>query len=166
MRAPFTPEKFIGLCSEMIGSGDLEIIKSIFSEKEEAYSLTQPTIKYWYRFNNGLRNELVKIRASRKHVPADKYLRPDLEYDVELAHIAMNIHRIPSLIEAERALDNEKWRYLEGLAQGHYFDIDVLIVYAYKLLILNRWDHIGQVNKESALKSISEINKGWMDRRE
>jgi hypothetical protein len=47
-----------------------------------------------------------------------------------------------SLPDAELALDELRWKKLEDLAAGHYFDLDLLITYGYKLLILGRWEGI------------------------
>jgi hypothetical protein len=54
--------------------------------------------------------------------------------------MAANIHT--SVLDAEKTLDEARWKALEELATGHYFDLDLLITYAYKLLILQRWENI------------------------
>jgi hypothetical protein len=45
---------------------------------------------------------------------------------------------------------------LEELATGHYFDLVFLITYAYKLMILQRWENIrsadGMILLEQALR--------------
>jgi len=38
-----------------------------------------------------------------------------------------------SLADAEKTLDEIRWKALEEFATGHYFDLAVLITYAYKL---------------------------------
>jgi hypothetical protein len=47
-----------------------------------------------------------------------------------------------SPLDAEKNLDEIRWKALEELATGHYFDLDALITYAYRLLILLRWEQI------------------------
>ena len=37
---------------------------------------------------------------------------------------------------------------------GHYFDIDFLITYALKLLILERWENMRALDKERALEDL------------
>jgi hypothetical protein len=61
---------------------------------------------------------------------------------VHTAHIAINAYRKTSIIEAEKTLDAERWQYLDELSVGHYFDLDTLVIYAFKLLILEKWDRI------------------------
>jgi len=38
------------------------------------------------------------------------------------------------------------------LSTGHYFDLDLLITYAYKLLILQRWENIREADKKILLE--------------
>jgi hypothetical protein len=47
-----------------------------------------------------------------------------------------------SPLDAEKALDETRWKALDELATGHYFDLDFLISYALKLRILERWEKI------------------------
>ena len=102
-----------------------------------------------------MRNALVKLRAARKHQAVDKYLRPQKEeISPYAAHIALNAHKNPSLLEAEISLDDARWRFLDDLSFGHYFDRDFLIVYGLKLLILERWERIKILNKEVALEEL------------
>ena len=112
-------------------------------------------LKRWYDFDILLRNALVKLRAARKHQAVDKYLRPQKEeISPYAAHIALNAHKNPSLLEAEISLDDARWRFLDDLSFGHYFDRDFLIVYGLKLLILERWERIKILNKEVALEEL------------
>jgi len=60
--------------------------------------------------------------------------------------------RNPSIFEAERALDLERWRLLDELSFGHYFDFDALLIYALKLKILERWLKIEIADKERIIK--------------
>lgn len=66
----------------------------------------------------------------------------------------MNAHRNPSILEAERMLDGERWCMLDELSLGHYFDIDFLIVYALKILILERWERIRTADSTGKLQEI------------
>ncbi|MFH0827465.1 MAG: DUF2764 family protein, partial [Candidatus Omnitrophota bacterium] len=74
-----------------------------------------------------------------------------------ISHLALNAHRSPSLLEGERMLDAERWRFLDELSLGHYFDLDFLIVYLLKLLILERWEKIRTADKEQFLDELIRI---------
>lgn len=153
MRPPFSFETFLKKCLEFIPSKDYRILAELPKTEESlGKKITQPIIKDWIAFDAALRNELVKVRASRKHIEPAKYLRPDGYSGQAISHIALSAHRNTSILDAERFLDRERWNFLEEQAVGHYFDLGFLIVYAYKLLILERWERINTADKVMALE--------------
>ena len=79
-------------------------------------------------------------------------MRQDSYTDFSLTHIAINAHRNPSILEGEKTLDLARWHFLEGLTFGHYFDLDILIVYVLKLLLLERWGKINTADKTKILE--------------
>lgn len=160
MKSPFTFGKFLQMCEDLISDEDIALISktSQHTSTHNIDGITFPTFKKWVVFDATLRNELVKIRAVRKHVDAAKYLCDDGLTDVQAAHIAMAAYRTPSLLEAERYLDEVRWRLLDDLCLGHYFDLDFLLIYALKLLILERWDLIRSADKENILEEVIECH--------
>lgn len=151
-KPPFSFERFLETCRDKVPEADIGLLKLV--QEGYAYAGSQPTLKKWRAFDTALRNELVKIRASRKHIEPLKYLRGDEYIEPYIAHIAMNAHRTPSILEAEKLLDQERWRALGELAVGHYFDLDFLIVYALELLILERWQRINTADKPRLLQEV------------
>lgn len=150
LNPPFSFDKFLEKCNEFIPGQDVEILRSI---PEGARNFKyRPVIKEWLDFDTMLRNELVKIRASRKRIAPEKYLRPDGYAGSSFYHIAQAAHRNPSLLEGEKILDEARWNYLEELTFMHYFDLEFLIIYAYKLLILERWVKINSADKNRLLE--------------
>jgi hypothetical protein len=163
MKPPFSFEKFLRMCEEHIPERDFGIIKTASLSGE--YSCNKDRVypaalKEWHCFDTALRNELVRIRSARRHLDPDKYLRRDAGVDAAIARIAMNVYRTPSILEAERVLDKERWHKLEELALGHYFDIDFLIVYAHKLLILDRWGNVHTADKQNLLAKTLKRKEG------
>lgn len=142
----------MNICSRLIPEKDIEILNSLPQIEVGLYQGSQPTLMKWQGFEIALRNELVKIRASHRRIDPLKFLRQDSYIDFSLAHIAMNAHRSPSILEGEKTLDQERWHFLDGLSFGHYFDLDTLIVYALKLLILERWEKINAADKTKILE--------------
>ena len=151
-RPPFSFEKFISLCVRHIPEGDTEILNNIPTIDKAFYEGSQPTLSKWQAYETALRNEGVKIRASHKHLDPLKYLRGEGVIDLYLSHLVMSAHRSPSILETEKVLDEERWRFLDELTFGHYFDLDVLIIYALKLLILERWEKINTADKAKVLE--------------
>ncbi len=95
---------------------------------------------------------MVKIRSGRKHLDAAEYLRPQSYFDAGLTHFALNATRNAALQEVEKNIDLQRWHFLDELSFGHYFDLDLLIIYAVKLLILERWEKIADSDRERNLR--------------
>lgn len=142
-KPPFSIEKLFSICAGLISPEDIEALKS--SLKDEG------TGRY-HDFETPLRNELVKIRAHRKHLDAAKFLREDGYAGQWVSHIAAGACRNPSVIDAERALDLDRWRFLDELSAGHYFDIEILMIYARKLSILEKWERVRTADANKLLE--------------
>ena len=147
-KPPFSFKEFLQRCRESIPEKDVEVLEGLTLEGSRAKE--RPIIRDWLSFDAMLRNELVKLRATRKKIDPTKYLRPNGYAGLSFYHIALAAQRNPSPQEGEKILDIERWNFLEGLSFGHHFDLDFLIIYAYKLLILERWERINSA-KVSAL---------------
>jgi len=147
---PFSFEDFLARCRGLIAEYEEGILEDIGQGAEEKH-MAQPSIKKWINFNIMLKNELVKLRAERKKIDPQRYLRPDGYAGPSLYHICLAAVRNPSPQEAEKLLDKARWDYLEDLSFGHYFDFDALLIYAYKLLILQRWSKLNKADKERLL---------------
>ena len=155
----YSLERFLGICRDLIPGKDFEVLELCCRESLLNQTVRQPTLRQWLAFEIGLRNELVKIRASRRKVDPSKYLRQDGSDESGLYHIATNSHRIHAPAEAEKFLDQERWKKLEELSFGHYFDLDALIIYCLKLRILLRWENINSSDKQVQLKRVLTLSE-------
>jgi hypothetical protein len=153
-KPPFTFEDLLETCRGLIPDKDFSIVSLCANDALWEQDVSQETLRAWIAFEVGLRNEMVKIRSSRRKINAERYLRNDGSDDTQLYHIAMNSHRILSLVESEKFLDQARWHRLDELSFGHYFDLDALVVYALKLQILWRWEKIARVNKQEILEKV------------
>ena len=157
MKPPFPFERFLEVCCPLIPEKDFQLLRTLpqpeqYFEKGKRHQIIQK----WIEFDVALRNELVRIRATKKHIEPAMYLRPDSYSGSSLAPAIMAANINTSVLDAEETLDETRWKALEELATGHYFDLDLLIIYAYKLLILQRWENIrsadGTILLEQALQ--------------
>jgi hypothetical protein len=151
----FSLEKFIQICRDLVPEEDLEILRlSADIGRDFVYLGPLEALRNWCDFNIALNNEIVKIRAGRKHIDSAKFLRPDGYFSSDAFHIAGAACRNPSLLEAESILDQARWNYLEEISLGHYFDLELLLIYLQKLLILERWQRINRADKPELLTSV------------
>jgi hypothetical protein len=151
-KPPLSFESFLDICKGLVSDRDLEIIRDAGSTGMSGYDRDNPTLEKWHRYDTMLRNELVKVRAARKKTDPKEYLRDNGTEGTGFTHAALNAQRNPSLVDGERALDLERWRVLDGLACNHYFDLDSLLIYAHKLLILERWERIREADTSELLE--------------
>lgn len=154
-KLPLSFDNFLSRCEGLVSDGDMNVIRSAGSPGFNYANAKNATLKKWTAFETMLRNELVKIRSSRKKVDPAKYLREDgYPESVYTAHMAINAYRKLSPLDSEKELDLDRWRYLEELSIGHYFDLDILIIYACKLLILEKWDKIRRAETHKMLEEV------------
>jgi hypothetical protein len=160
MKPPFSFERFLEKCRPLISEEDFFLLSNLpVTIDEYGKGVSHPIIEKWLAFDTALRNELVKIRAHSKKIDAAKYLRePPIDFIISQA--AMASHRSASILETEKMLDETRWQALDNLGLGYYFDLDSLILYAYKLKILERWEKIYTQDKEELLIVYSQWTIG------
>ncbi len=155
-KPPLSYQRFLEQCAGLIPDKDLALVAGLdlatISEQEPP---AQPTLAALHRLETALRNELVRLRAGRKRVEPQQYVRAEdrVAGDSALHTSALAAFRSPSLLEAEKILDKQRWDSAEEAVGGHYFDFDQLIVFAYKLLLMLKWDAVGHAQAEPALES-------------
>ncbi len=153
-KPPFPSEALIDMCEGFTSDADTERIKMAYLSLDADYDAGQPTLKAWHDFETALRNELVRLRATKRRADPIKYLREDGHISPYALHTAFQASKTVSPIESERLLDEEGWRALEELEVGHYFDVDKLIIYAYKLFLLEKWHNIKTADKKKLLSAM------------
>lgn len=132
----------------------MRLIESIKDRAIYDYAGGQTTMKKLRSYETCLRNDIVRIRASRKRIDPLPYLRTVEDNPYYSDHTAINAQRATTPLESAKVLDQARWQVLDDLAMGHYFDIDLLITYAFKLSILERWDAIRENNNLSTLEKL------------
>jgi len=158
-RPPFSYTRFLKMAEGLIPETDIELFSRLPRlDVESMPSVQNETIDRYFEFEKMLRNELVRVRSQRRHLDPAKYLRGDGYTELTITHLIQNALRNPSIIEAEKMLDAARWEFLDGLAAGHYFDTEFLTVYAYKLLLLERWERIRAADQPRLLEEALTAN--------
>lgn len=151
--APLSYDKFLSLCQGLVPEEESSLLKDLRTLKTEPGCGAIPLIlEKWFDYQRQLGNELVKIRASRKHIDPERYIRGDEYSPAAVSRLAIGAYRNPSILEGERMQDQARWQTLGDLSFGHYFDLDFLVIYALKLLILEKWQRINRADPEKELE--------------
>ncbi len=126
--------------------------ESDFQQLEEADinntdALTSDTsiIKQYKEFEKLLRNELVAWRKAKKD-----------GYEHKTTIIPSNLLKEGNPLEIEKKLLKLRWDFLEEQGLDHYFDLEFLILYNYKLQILGR---LKSFDKDLGLKNFKQYTE-------
>lgn len=161
MKPPFSFERFLEICREFIPVHDYTVLCDLPEPARYMDDRTrQKTVREWIEFDTALRNELVKARTQRMHHEPSSYLRPGASPDPTLAAAATAAVANPALLAAEMSLDEVRWKALDELAAGHHFDLELLITYAWKLLILIRWEGVHNADPGEILEHALQKAQG------
>lgn len=153
MLPPFSFGSFLSKCEGLVSEKDLGVLSGLSLNEADETLFKTNMVKEWLFFEKALRNELAKIRVARKHESSEKYVRTDIGYDSYAAGIASAAARTRSVLDAEKSLDSARWKKLESLSEGHFFDFDFLVIYGYKLLILERWERVRSSDKKKLIEA-------------
>ncbi len=132
-----TPGEFLRRCAAQVSPAHYRILAEVKPFQTQPAKTGLALLDRWYERERALRNALASERAKRLGVTAAGHLR-DFRPDPRLAEIARQLLALDSPLAADEALDRARWRFLEELAFGHYFDLEALVVYRLKLRILER----------------------------
>jgi len=150
-RTAINSQKFLAACSGLVTDRQMAILGAIVEDRPFSCK-DYAVLQRWSDFDTSLRNELVKLRAGRKKKDPHKYTRENPHWDAVIIHTAMAAYKSLSIQDAEKILDGERWRFLDELSFGHYFDFESLLIYALKISILGRWEKIRRADKEKLLE--------------
>ncbi|MDY6861798.1 MAG: DUF2764 family protein [Thermodesulfobacteriota bacterium] len=158
---PINKEVFFAICRTELDTKDFEILQSVslFQTESDQSSLT--VLKEWHKWERGIRNELVRLRAENLGIDAGLYLRDD-DYDLSCSSVAAEVFNVESPSAAEEMLDGARWRFLEELETGRYFDKERLVIYYLKLQLLERRSIFNTEKGHEKLKAvINQVEEIW-----
>ncbi len=128
---------FYAICSSALEEKQYNIIKSVSISDLKAMNPSVTVIKKWLSWEGSLRNEIAKLRAESLGYDSGPFIY-DIESNSETPGVARNAYKMDSPLLAEELLDKARWLFLDEIEQGHYFDMEKLIVYSLRLQILER----------------------------
>jgi len=137
---PISMQAFDELCSRMMDKSDLEILLYVEEARNGRFSdsmMKSPFLMSYYEFERGLRNALVVYRTRATKQDAGQWTRPgDMNPDSLKAAQAAQSASDP--LQAELALERERWNATERLSALSAFELDYILAYKMKLLIASR----------------------------
>jgi hypothetical protein len=156
--APFSFEEFLEKAGRFLKPSDMETLAAaaLFLPEDGDTPLPAaalPLLKQYYRWERGLRNELVRLRAQRMQKLADKHLKPgDVEWDA--LRVAQAAFAADNPLESELLIEKDRWSLIERLATNCFFDMNYLAAYALKLQALQRRERFKQAEGEVGYQTV------------
>lgn len=160
-KAPFSLDHFISLLGSGVSPVDQEAILACTIDGSLPKGKMSSLGKSYWTLEKSLRNELVRLRSNSKakEGKADLVEPEENPYVVE---VAANAFKAASPLEAERVINQWRWKMIDELQSGHLFDADFLTGYYLKLQLLVRMNQFdlekGKVHFQSIYENVLKTN--------
>jgi hypothetical protein len=143
------------------------------------YKTKNRFLKDWCELNMNIRNILTTLSARRDGVEYDylivggnevsQWLRTQqnpahgISEFIDYYEFVREIDEIPDLIQKEQRIDEYLWEWIEENTFFHYFDVEKIMGYIFKLQIIERWRLLdaekgGEIFK-NIVKNLKDIPK-------
>lgn len=153
---PFSVDAFVEKSRDWIPEKDFAIL-SAAKELRDAPA-AHPAYAQWLSWERALRNQLVEIRAGRLKRDPARFLQGADRPPPAVAAAIADITKLDDPLAAEYRLDQLRWHFLDELAACHLFDLQYLLTYLLKLVILQRWASMNEEAGETIVNELSTID--------
>lgn len=156
---PQSPEDFLFHAQGVLAERHLQELQSILAGRTEA--CTSEFGQHWHNVSTQIRNTVARIRAGKLNVDAHRYTRTHSEYNVAVDEAVTDAMNKSHPLERMMALDRCRWRVLDELIAGETFSFAVVLAFAVKLGMMQRWAQLDdQVGMDRVETFITEnVNK-------
>lgn len=138
-KPPMSYDRFMAQCRSLLGdelSDEIAALQLVPCEIRDGMS---PVAKAWNGFETFLRNTVGGIRKNRMRKSNTVMTRHETDYISSLdAKRLEEILSNASPLERENALDNFRWKFLDGIALQHAYSRGAVEIYAIRLLLLEK----------------------------
>ena len=132
--------ELMAFCREHVNAREIGFLeraaKALADDIQDDNLHTLDDFRLWLKWDLSLRSDLAVLRAQALGWEIEQYQETHRELGTfEIAREAM-MQASPH--EGEEIIDRARWKYLDELEVGHYFDIEKLLIYLLKVAILER----------------------------
>lgn len=150
-----TINEFLDSAKSSLTQKDMELLMQfgVSPSQELLQSCNIDVLKMWLEFDIGLKNEIARARAQKLGFEAEKYILRDEKTGADfsgnpnVSDIARNAIANSSPLSAEIFLLEERWKLLDDIEIGRFFDIVRVIVFYLKLQIVLKRKNLQNLEK-------------------
>jgi hypothetical protein len=139
--APLSSAEFLELCRRHLSPSDLGIVEAAVlvspNEGPPSAAAGSAFLSRYYAWERTVRNELVRLRARRLERAAEPWLR-GAERDDAAPRAAAAAFQGATPLDAELALERQRWEAIRSLRGLAAFDADSITAYRLELQIIER----------------------------
>ena len=140
---PISVRGFLSECEKWLSQSDLQALSSANIRCTPRGCERTQLLTEWKEFEQGIRDALALAREARKK--GEEYRGLDR---------MKNIMAQENPLLMEKALEKERWDFLDGMVHEYFFDLSWLIVYYLKLHIIER---LATFNKDEGERYFYEL---------
>lgn len=162
--------EFTSRCSSYLKKNDFEVIESVISGDPNKAAQSLNVVSEWLKWDMELRTELAVLRAKAKGLTnglAEPLDEAEQGEKTSSSNLAMDIISATSPMDADEMLEIARWRRLESLEHGQYFNLEWLAIYSLKLTIMERREsfdmEIGMDRVANILKTAKDAYASYDD---
>jgi len=137
-------EDFLSACKENLSPRDMTVLAQARIDIEPE-DVTHVFLHQWALCNRHLKNDVARLRARKFSQKEADVLREGFILDPLCTEAVSRAAKAAHPLEGERILDEARWKKIEELSSGYYFDVEALIAYALKVQIINRQQLLSSV---------------------
>ena len=134
---PIRKDDFLAICKRYVTKSDFVLLESVTLFDSRENETPSVALRSFYNFEYRLRNALSRLRSQKLNINRDEFVRNDMPDDLSMP-LAEEAFHAASPLMAEEILNKARWRYLDDLEFGHYFDSEKVVIFFIKLQILER----------------------------
>lgn len=158
---PLDSAAFLERCrSELSAAQFARLERAALCPASDAAPPVAETEQRWQAWETYLRNTVVRVRVARQKLDPGPWLRPETDVFPSQTREIEEILAKDDPAARELALDETRWRRLDELASGHMFDLDALVIYRLRLLLVEKWtaldDDEGRAHRDRLVADLVE----------
>ena len=152
-RNPFSSRELFTRCAGVLKTSDLAILEAVLEGRPAGGNAFAEA---WTARETQLRKAVARIRGTRLGIDSRSFQREHPGYDVALAQAVTDALAQATPLEREQALDRCRWRLADELALDDPFGLGVVLAFAVKLRIAERWAALSDDSGQQKLDEMIE----------
>ena len=151
-----TAERFQFNCTGVLSDEDMhELGRVLEGRGDEGRTVFS---RSWHSMDTQLRNAIAAQRASATGRDASSFQKGHAEYTTQIDRALAEAFAKQNPLERELAVDHCRWQLLDQLGDAEPFGLAVVLAYALKLQLAERWAGLSEEIGNAKLNEIIEAN--------